>query len=51
MYWIFKPLVSPATLERMQIVGSGRHEVHDALLAVIDADELPRKYGGVAEGF
>jgi phosphatidylinositol transfer protein SFH5 len=35
----------------MTVVGTGHHAIAKALLPVIDKTELPKKYGGEADGF
>jgi hypothetical protein len=51
IFWIFKPLISANTLAKMSVVGSGASAISEALLPIIDAKELPKRYGGDAEGF
>jgi len=51
IFWLFKPLISANTLAKMNVVGSGTSTIGDALLPVISAKELPKRYGGDAEGF
>ncbi|GLB41848.1 putative CRAL TRIO domain-containing protein [Lyophyllum shimeji] len=51
IFWVFKPLIPAATLAKMSVVGAGHHTLRKALLPIIDAKELPTKYGGEAEGF
>lgn len=51
IFWAFKPLLAPATLAKMTVVGSGTRAIHQALSPHIDDKELPVKYGGQAEGF
>jgi len=51
IFWIFKPLISSATLAKMSVVGSGQRAIGQALLPVIDADQLPKRYGGEADAF
>jgi len=51
IFWLFKPLISANTLAKLNVVGSGTSTIGAALLPVIDAKELPRKYGGEAENF
>ncbi|KAG6908954.1 hypothetical protein DXG01_002560 [Tephrocybe rancida] len=51
IFWAFKPLLPAATLAKMSVVGSGHHALKKALLPVIDAKELPQRYGGEAEGW
>ncbi|KAI6113133.1 CRAL-TRIO domain-containing protein [Pisolithus sp. B1] len=51
IFWLFKPLISSATLDKMAVVGSGPRTIGAALLPIIDERELPKRYGGSAEGF
>ncbi|KAH7920377.1 CRAL/TRIO domain-containing protein [Leucogyrophana mollusca] len=51
IFWLFKPLLSSATLAKMSVVGSGPRAIGAALGPVIEEGELPRRYGGSAEGF
>ncbi|KAG1723836.1 CRAL TRIO domain-containing protein [Suillus paluster] len=51
IFWIFKPLLSAATVAKMSVVGSGPKTIGSALLPVIPADQLPKRYGGDADGF
>ncbi|OBZ66750.1 Phosphatidylinositol transfer protein SFH5 [Grifola frondosa] len=48
IFWLFKPLISAKTLAKMSVVGNGPETIGAALLPVIDASELPRRYGGQA---
>jgi hypothetical protein len=51
IFWIFKPFLSAATAAKMSIVGSGPKVIGTALLPLIPADQLPKRYGGDADGF
>ncbi|KAI0832083.1 CRAL-TRIO domain-containing protein [Trametes gibbosa] len=51
IFWIFKPLISAATLAKMSVVGTGAKAISAELSQVIDVKELPTRYGGQAEGF
>lgn len=51
IFWLFKPLISANTLAKLNVVGSGTATIGAALLPVIDAKELPKRYGGEAEAF
>ncbi|KAG7443538.1 CRAL/TRIO domain-containing protein [Guyanagaster necrorhizus] len=51
IFWLFKPLISANTLAKMSVVGSGAPTIGKVLLPIIDAKELPKQYGGEAEGF
>ncbi|KAG1764807.1 CRAL-TRIO domain-containing protein [Suillus occidentalis] len=51
IFWIFKPLLSTATVAKMSVVGSGPKVIGTALLPLIPADQLPKRYGGDADAF
>ena len=51
IFWLFKPLVSAATLAKMSVVGQGPKTIGPELTQVIDVKELPKRYGGEAEGW
>lgn len=51
IFWLFKPLISANTLAKMSVVGSGASTIGKALLPIIEAKELPKQYGGEADGF
>ncbi|EIN09582.1 CRAL/TRIO domain-containing protein, partial [Punctularia strigosozonata HHB-11173 SS5] len=51
IFWIFKPLLSAATLAKMRVVGSGPKAIGKEILPFVDASELPKRYGGTAEAF
>lgn len=51
MFWIFKPIISAKTYAKMSVVGTSQGEISEAMLPLIDAKELPKRYGGEAEGF
>lgn len=51
IFWLFKPLVSAATLAKMAVVGTGAKVIGAELSQVIPPSELPKRYGGEAEGF
>jgi len=51
IFWVFKQLLSANTVAKMTVVGTGHHAIKKALLAVIDAKDLPQRYGGDAEAF
>ncbi|KAI0683682.1 CRAL-TRIO domain-containing protein [Cytidiella melzeri] len=51
IFWFFKSLLSSKTFSKMSVVGTGKSTVSAALLPVIDAKELPKRYGGEAEAF
>src|ERR1700742_28597 len=49
IFWLFKPLISSATLAKMSVVGNGSHTIGKELLTIIDANQLPKRYGGQSE--
>ncbi|KAN0113855.1 CRAL-TRIO domain containing protein [Russula decolorans] len=49
IFWLFKPVLSPATLAKMKVVGHGPSTIGKELLPLIDDKELPAQYGGVVE--
>ena len=49
IFWLFKPLLSAKTLAKLNVVGSGPATIGAALLPVIDATELLKRYGGEVE--
>jgi len=49
IFWLFKPMLSPATLAKMKVVGTGPRTIGKELLPLIDVKELPEKYGGVVK--
>ncbi|KIM90576.1 hypothetical protein PILCRDRAFT_812334 [Piloderma croceum F 1598] len=51
IFWAFKSLVSAQTFAKMSVVGSGQQAIAKALEEVIDVKEIPKRYGGEAEGF
>lgn len=51
MFWMFKPLLSPKTFAKMEVVGTGQHAIKKTLSPIIDSDNLPKRYGGDAEAF
>ncbi|KAK0239032.1 CRAL-TRIO domain-containing protein [Armillaria nabsnona] len=51
IFWLFKPLISANTLAKMSVVGSGAPAIGKALLPIIEAKQLPKQYGGEADGF
>jgi len=51
IFWLFKPLIPATTLAKMSVVGSGASTISGALLPLISAEELPKRYGGEAEAF
>lgn len=51
IFWAFKPLISANTLAKMTVVGTGSHAISKALSSYIDAQSLPRRYGGQSDAF
>ncbi|KAF7983339.1 hypothetical protein HWV62_22299 [Athelia sp. TMB] len=51
IFWLFKSLVAARTFAKMSVVGSGHHEIKKALSEVIDENQIPKRYGGLADGF
>ncbi|KAG8799216.1 Non-classical phosphatidylinositol transfer protein (PITP) [Serendipita sp. 398] len=49
IFWTFTSLLSPATQQKMSVVGSGPDTISTALLPVIDKAQLPKRYGGEGE--
>jgi hypothetical protein len=47
IFWLFRPVLSPATLAKMKVVGHGPRTIGKELLPLIDVKELPAQYGGV----
>jgi len=47
IFWLFKPILSPATLAKMKVVGHGPRTIGKELIPLIDVNELPAQYGGV----
>ena len=48
VFWLFKPLLSAATLAKMKVAGSGAHAIAKELRPLIADDQLPPRYGGTA---
>jgi hypothetical protein len=46
IFWLFKPVLSPATLAKTKVVGNGPCKIVKDLLPLIDVKELPAQYGG-----
>ncbi|KII87493.1 hypothetical protein PLICRDRAFT_699853 [Plicaturopsis crispa FD-325 SS-3] len=51
IFWAFTPLISAATRAKMRVVSGGTHGIKKALGEVIADGEIPKRYGGEAEGF
>ena len=49
IFWLFKPVLSPATLAKMKVVGHGPRAIGKELLPLIDVKELPAQYGGTVK--
>ncbi|KAH9059071.1 CRAL-TRIO domain-containing protein [Lactarius vividus] len=49
IFWLFKPVLSPATLAKMKVVGHGSRAIGKELLPLIDVKELPAQYGGAVK--
>ena len=49
IFWLFKPVLSPATIAKMKVVGHGPSTIGKELLPLIDDKELPGQYGGAVE--
>ncbi len=49
IFWLFKPVLSPATLAKMKVVGHGPSTIGKELLPLVDDKELPAQYGGAVE--
>ena len=49
VFWLFKPLLSAATLAKMSVVGTGAKTIGAELSQVIPRAELPKRYGGEAD--
>ena len=51
IFWLFKPLLSAQTIAKMSVVGKGSAAIGKELTVIIDDNELPKRYGGLAEAF
>ncbi|EJD07682.1 CRAL/TRIO domain-containing protein [Fomitiporia mediterranea MF3/22] len=51
IFWLFKPIISAQTLAKMSVVGTGAQVIGKELLPIVDAKELPKRYGGEADAF
>ena len=51
VFWVFKALVPAKTMEKFSMVGTGAKTIGAELLPIIDAKELPKRYGGEAPDF
>jgi len=50
IFWMFKPVLPPATLAKMKVVGHGPRTIGKELLPLVDSRELPEQYGGDVAG-
>ena len=48
---LFRPIISAQTLAKMSVVGTGAQAIGKELLPIVDAKELPKRYGGEADAF
>jgi len=48
IFWLFKPMISAKTLAKMSVVGPGPKTIGVSMLPVVDAEQLPKRYGGEA---
>ncbi|KAI0047854.1 CRAL/TRIO domain-containing protein [Auriscalpium vulgare] len=46
IFWLFKPIMPAATFAKMKVVGHGPHSIGKELLPLVEADQLPQRYGG-----
>ena len=51
IFWLFRPIMASKTFAKLDMVGTGPETIGKALLPAVDAKELPKRYGGEAEGF
>lgn len=51
VFWIFKTIIPAKTFAKLTMVGAGPSVIGKEMLRVVDASELPKAYGGTAEGF
>ncbi|KAH9830031.1 CRAL-TRIO domain-containing protein [Rhodofomes roseus] len=51
VFWLFKALVPAKTMEKFSMVGTGPKVIGVELLPLVDAGELPKRYGGEALGW
>jgi len=51
IFWLFKPLVSAQTFAKLKVVGTGPVTIGKDLLPVVDASQLPKRYGGDSDAF
>ncbi|KAH8986116.1 CRAL-TRIO domain-containing protein [Lactarius akahatsu] len=49
IFWLFKPVLPPATLAKMKVVGHGSRTIGKELLPLIDVKQLPAQYGGAVK--
>jgi hypothetical protein len=46
IFWLFKPVLSPATLAKTKVVGNGPCKIVKDLLPLIDVKEFSAQFGG-----
>ncbi|TRM65468.1 CRAL-TRIO domain-containing protein [Schizophyllum amplum] len=51
IFWTFKAILPAKTFAKMSVVGTSTNSIRDTLKDVIDVKEIPKRYGGEAEGF
>ena len=49
VFWLFKPILSPATIVNMKVVGNGLSKIGKDTLPLIDVKELLVQYGGTVK--
>ncbi|KAJ7696438.1 CRAL-TRIO domain-containing protein [Mycena rosella] len=49
LFWAFKAVLPAATVAKMSVVGSSPRSIGKALLPLVAAEELPKRYGGAAD--
>ena len=51
IFWAFKAVMSSKTFAKLNMVGTGKSTISAALLPIIDAKQLPKRYGGEADAW
>ena len=51
IFWAFKAVVPAATFKKMSVVGTGEKEICKTLKEHVDEGQIPRRYGGGADGW
>ncbi|KAL1748202.1 CRAL-TRIO domain-containing protein, partial [Schizophyllum fasciatum] len=51
IFWTFKAILPAKTFAKMSVVGTSTNSIRDTLGEVVDVKEIPKRYGGQAEGF